>query len=351
MESMSAARMKHFGSKKQLTPFLDEIATAGYFFENIYSAGVHSHNGIFSTLYSFPSIYHERHMNDVSTKYNGMPTALKKNGYSTIFFTTHCANYNNMRSFLTTNDFDKIIEQNNYPANRIVNTWGVTDDFMFEFAIPILNKQQSPFFATFLTTSNHGPYYVPSYFKSSQKKIKERAVEYSDWSLRKFVKLASTQEWFDNTIFIFIADHGAVVDNIYSMPLNYHHVPLIMYAPKIIKQPEIFDNIGGQIDVFPTTMHLLGLPYVNNTMGINLFSERRPFIYFSSGHVFKYGVISDSFYLIVSKDKDELYHYRRRDVTNRINQYRSVAEEMKNYAKVNYQTSQYVISNKKQSCE
>ena len=353
MESMSAARMTHFGSQKQLTPFLDSIATAGYLFENIYSAGVHTHNGIFSTLYSFPSLYRERYMNDVTTKYNGMPSALKKCGYHTIFFTTHSAHYNNMELFLTANDFDLIIEQRDYPSDKIINTWGVPDDFMFEFAISVLNKHQCPFFATFLTTSNHGPYDVPDYFSPNQQNMKERAVEYSDWSLRKFVQMASRQEWFDNTLFIFIADHGAVVDNIYSMPLNYHHIPLIMYAPEIIKQPEIFDCLGGQIDVFPTTMHLLGLPYVNNTMGIDLFSERRPFIYFSSGHNLKYGVVSDSLFLIVSKDKvmDELFRYRCHDVTNRIDQYQSLAEQMKNYAKANYQTSHYVISNQKQSCE
>ncbi|MCL2512026.1 MAG: sulfatase-like hydrolase/transferase [Bacteroidales bacterium] len=353
MESMSAARMTHFGSQNLLTPFLDSIAMAGYFFENIYSAGVHTHNGIFSTLYSFPSLYRERYMNDVTTKYNGMPSALKKCGYNTIFFTTHSAQYNNMRLFLTANDFDQIIEQSDYPSDKTVNAWGVNDDFMFEFAIPVLNERQSPFFATFLTTSNHGPYYVPDYFSPKRQNMKERAVEYSDWSLRKFVQMASRQAWFDNTLFIFTADHGAVVDNIYNMPLNYHHIPLIMYAPKIIQQPAIFDCMGGQIDVFPTTMHLLGLPYVNNTMGIDLFSERRQFIYFSSGHNFSYGVVSDSLFLIVSKDKvsDELFLYRNRDVTNRIDQYQAFADEMKNYAKVNYQTSQYVISNQKQSCE
>jgi len=353
MESMSAARMTHFGSQKQLTPFLDSIATAGYFFKNIYSAGVHTHNAIFSTLYSFPSLYRERYMNDVSTKYNGMPSALKKCGYNTLFFTTHSAHYNNMRTFLTANDFDQIVEQTDYPSDKTVSTWGVADDFMFEFAIPVLNERPCPFFATFLTTSNHGPYYVPGYFSPNHRNIKERAVEYSDWSLRKFIQMASRQAWFDNTLFIFIADHGVVVDNIYSMPLNYHHIPLIMYAPKIIKQPAIFDCIGGQIDVFPTTMQLLALPYVNNTMGIDLFSERRPFIYFSSGHNLSYGVVSDSLFLIVSKDKatDELFRYRHRDVTNRIDQYQSLADEMKNYAKVNYQTSQYVISNQKQSCE
>ena len=355
MESMSAAKMSYFGNQKQLTPFLDSIAKESYFFENIYSAGIHTHNGIFSTLFSYPTIYRQRIMRDVAMpKFNNMASVLKKNGYSTIYFTTHDGQFDNVEGFLTGNSFDKVIKQTDYPSDKVATNLGVPDDYMFEFSIPVLNKlhvQKRPFFAAFLTSSDHGPYYIPDYFSPHQQNIKEAIVEYADWALHQFIRMAAQQEWFDNTIFVFVADHGAVIDDIYSMPLNYHHIPLIIHAPKIIIQPQIFDCLGGQIDIFPTTMHLLRLPYANNTMGMNLFSEKRPFMYFSAYD--KYGVISDSLFLIVTKNSetDELFRYRQQDKTNYINHYQTVADEMKNYAKFNFQVAQYMISQRKQSCE
>jgi phosphoglycerol transferase MdoB-like AlkP superfamily enzyme len=163
--------------------------------------------------------------------------------------------------------------------------------------------------------------------------------------------MAIQQTWFDNTLFVFISDHGALLDDIYSLPLNYHHIPLIMYSPKITSQPQVFDGFGGQIDVFPTIMSLLRLPYVNNTMGIDLLSKQRPFIYFTADQ--KYGVISDSLFLIVSQNHEVegLYRYRSGDTVNYFNRYKTVANEMKKYAEANFQVSQYVVSQRKQTCE
>ena len=357
MESMTAARLSHFGSKKNLTPFLDSITDKGYLFENIYSSGMFTRCGIFSTLYSYPQIYKQFPMRYGSgIYYNGMASALKKNGYNTTFFTTHDGNVDHINYFMLNNGFDEVISQNSYPPEKIISSAGVPDDFMFEFAMPVLkqrNEEKQPFFAVFLTATNHPPFIIPDYFASSQNDNSEKAVEYADWALNKFMNMAAQQTWFDNTLFIFIADHGRRIDDnvLYSMPLNYYHVPLIMYAPKIIKQPKILNCIGGQIDIFPTAMHLLNLPYSNNTLGINLFTEQRPFIYFSVDN--KYGVISDSLYLIVTKnsDTDELYRYRNGDTKNYIKEYQSIANEMKDYAKANFQTAQYIIHQHKTLCE
>jgi phosphoglycerol transferase MdoB-like AlkP superfamily enzyme len=125
---------------------------------------------------------------------------------------------------------------------------------------------------------------------------------------------------------------------------------MIMYAPKIIPQHQIFDGLGGQIDLFPTTMHLLRMPYVNNTMGIDLFSEQRNFIYFSADQ--KHGVISDSLFLIISKNNnvEGLFRYRNSDTVNYYNLYRETAHKMKKYGDAHFQVSQFIISNRKQNC-
>lgn len=90
MESMSAGKMARHGDKHNLTPFLDSLSRVGYYFENTYSAGIHTYNGIFSTLFSFPALFKQHSMkNTPILEYSGLPYSLDNLGYSSIFFMTH----------------------------------------------------------------------------------------------------------------------------------------------------------------------------------------------------------------------------------------------------------------------
>lgn len=346
MESMSAAKMKRYGNRYNLTPFLDSLVYKSLYFDNIYTAGKHTFNGIFSTLHAFPALYRQHPMKTIRTFY-GMSAALKDQGYSTTFFINHDTQFDNIEGFLRANNFDNVIGQKDYPSNEVKTTLGVPDDYMFRFAIPVLNdlnKAHKPFFVHFMTASDHGPFYLPDYFKPKNKGIKKQIVEYADWSLHQLVDLASKQAWFDNTIFVFVADHGAALSAPYDISLDYHHSPLIMYAPKLIK-PTIQKQIGGQIDVFPTLMGILNLNYVNNTLGIDLLKEKRPYIFINDDN--KVGVINDSLFMIMrAHQKSKLYKYRNNDTANYANQYPKEVKDMEDYIKCNLQTYQYMLLHK-----
>jgi phosphoglycerol transferase MdoB-like AlkP superfamily enzyme len=350
MESMSAAKMSRNGNPDRLTPFLDSLTTQGCYFENAYSAGIHTYNGIFSTLFSFPALFHRHPMKGCSMdKYRGIASTLKSNNYSTIYFTTHDGQFDNVEGFLKANDFERVVSQKDYPSGSVKTTLGVPDDFMFRFSIPILNdlsKKNKPFLATMLTTSDHGPYYIPEYFKPRQKEIKKQAVEYADYSLKQFMRLASQQPWFSNTIFVFVADHGAAMSIVYDLSLDYNHVPLLFYAPHILKEKKTFSQMAGQIDIFPTIMGLLNIPYKNNTLGINLFKEQRPYIIFNADD--KFGVIDSTWLLIEHKDKSaKLYQYRHNDPKDYAGQKPDIVTRMRTYGESNLQTYQYILTKKK----
>jgi phosphoglycerol transferase MdoB-like AlkP superfamily enzyme len=348
MESMSAGKMKHFGNNKNLTPFLDSLAQNALFFENFYSAGKHTFNGIFSTLFSFPALYRQHPMKYI-LKYNGMAEALSINGYSTTYFTTHDGQFDNVEGFLKANGFQNIVSQKDYPGTEVKTTLGVPDDYMFRFAIPYLNnlnKTGKPFFTVFMTASDHGPYYVPEYFKPHNNDIKDQIVEYADWSLNKFLNLAKQQNWYQNTLFIFVADHGAYMQAKYEIALNYFHVPFIVYSPFNQHIHKTYTKIGSQIDVFPTVMGLLNLPYLNNSLGIDLLKENRKYALLNDDD--KIGII-DNKYLCIMKDygkKNELYLYKHGDKTNYAQKYPDKVTEMVNFAKAHLQVTQYMISKK-----
>lgn len=349
MESMSAAKMQRHGNPERLTPFLDSLSNEGLYFENAYTAGIHTFNGIFSTLFSYPAIFRQHPMKEGSLQpYDGVFRTLKAHDYSTIYFTTHDGQFDNVEGFMKSNDCETVITKSDYPSDKVKTTLGVPDDYMFEYSIPVLNKladKNKPFCAAFMTASDHGPYYIPEYFKPQTRQIKTQIVEYADFALRRFLTMAARQSWFKNTIFVFVADHGAPLDGLYDMSLDYNHSPLLFYAPEILKEPRVYAQMAGQIDAFPSVMGLLHLPYTNNTLGIDLFSESRPYIFFNGDD--KYGVIDQDWFLIVRSDKSKsLYQYRKRDTHNFAAEKPEMVERMDDYAKAHLQAYQWVMRRK-----
>jgi phosphoglycerol transferase MdoB-like AlkP superfamily enzyme len=354
MESMAASKMSRNGNKLNLTPFLDSLALNSYYFDSIYTAGIHTFNGVFSTLFSYPAIFRQQPMRESRIlKYNGISNTLKELGYSTTYITTHDGQFDNIQGFLGTNSFDQIITEDDYPSEEAKTTLGVPDDYMFRFSIPVLNKlheKGKPFLVAFMTASNHGPYYLPDYYIPGNNDLKDQMIEYSDWALQQFMKMASKQEWFANTLFVFVADHGIHKKRSYDISLEYHHTPLIFYAPELLPESRIFNQIGGQIDVYPTIMGILKQPWINNTAGIDLLKEGRPYIMVNS--IDNYGVIGKEFFLIVKHDgSSKLFRYRNGSMKDYSSQFPEIKKRMDEYARCNLQVFQYINDNGRQFIE
>ena len=298
MESMSAKLMQAYGQDKALTPYLDSLYQESLVFNNIYSAGIHTNHGMYSTLYSFPTIMKRNAMKgSVIPVYSGFPTVLKDNGYYNLFFMTHESQYDNMNAFFRTNGFDEIHAEENYPKEKIANHFGVQDDYLYEYALSILNeraKSGQPFFSVLLSISNHPPYVSPSYFHPKNEKIEDQIAEYADWSIRQFMTEAQKQPWFENTLFVLVGDHGKLVGTPENeMPEAYNHVPLMVYGKDI--EPRSINNFGGQIDIAPTLLGMLGISYTQNNFGIDLLKEQRPCIFYTADN------------LIAARDSAHLY--------------------------------------------
>ena len=300
MESMSAHLMDSFGTGKGLTPNLDSLYARSLRFSQCYSSGIHTNHGMYSTLYSFPAVMKRNAMKDSSVRrYAGLPTVLKDNGYRNLFFMTHESQYDNMNAFFRTNGFDEIYAQENYPKEKVANHFGVQDDYLFEYALPVLRRKAEggqPFFAVLLTISNHPPYVIPDYFRPRSPKKEEQIVEYADWSIGNFMRRAAREPWFDNTVFVFLGDHGKLVGTPESeLPQSYNHIPLMFFGRGI--EPELRADPCGQVDVAPTLLDLLGIDYVQNNLGVDLLRERRPCMYYTADD------------LVAARDSARLYVY------------------------------------------
>lgn len=352
MESMSANKTKFGGNGKNLTPFLDSLIHESLFFENCYTTGTHTYCGLYGTLFSLPTAFTEHPFKRTPIlKYNGIANVLKHSDYSTLYFTTHDSQFDNIGGFFLANDFEKIVSKSDYPSEQVKTTLGVPDDYMFEFAIPILNeeyKKEKPFFAAFLTSSDHGPYYIPSFFKPQSKDIKDQIVEYADFSLRKFFSLAKRQKWFNNTLFVFVADHGNSSDATYSIPVSYIHSPLLFFNKKLI-EPSAKSDLASQMDIFPTIMGILKQKYVNNTLGIDLLAQKREYTVSTADD--KYAVLDNEWLLIVNKDGAQgvqLYKYKEKNTENFAEKNPEIVMKMKLFGESNFQIHNFILKNNKQ---
>lgn len=353
MESMSAERMGWFcKTDTTLTPFLDDLTKKSLFFPNFYSWGIHTYNGIFSTLYGMPYNMLEHPMKNALSEdqFYGIAGVFRDNGYHSSFLCTHDKEFDNIGTFIPKNGFQKLYDIKIFPKEKYVNDWGVGDETLYEHSLAhfdSLYQSKRPFFAALLSISNHPPFTFPSFTKCkpTAADARDRGFQYADWALKEFFKQAEKKPWFKNTIFVLVGDHGVNTPSPWEATLTYNHVPCYFYAPKIIK-PTINAKLGSQIDILPTLMHLAKIPYVQQTVGYNLLTEKRPYVVFSQDH--KLCVLNKDKILIQRKGgTTSLYHFsdKQRDTINLIEEHRPLADSMQTYASAVLKVTKNLIQN------
>lgn len=280
MESMSANLVS-----KELTPTLDSLMHSGIYFSRCYSAGIHTNHGITASLYSYPAMMKRNLMKGtVTPKRDGLPTVLKSQGYHTMFFMTHESQYDNMQAFFKTNGFDDVYSQEDYPSKEVVNSFGVSDHFLFTYGLEKINEvaeQDSPFMATLLTISNHPPYVIPEWFKTKSEDADKQIVEYADWCIGHFLSEARRQKWYDNTVFVVLGDHGKRTGNSKNeLPESYNHIPMIIFGNGI--EATTIDGLATQTDLMPTLLALMGISYDYDGFGQDIIHNPRQMVFYSA---------------------------------------------------------------------
>ena len=352
LESMTNAFLEYRHENQRIMPYLNQLKSESYYFENFYSAGVHTNNGIVSTLYGFPTLFDRPSMEAEVMHYTGIPVHLKKEGYKNLFFLTSNPQYDNMNSFLLENGFDRIYSQDDYPPEKVVNNFGVQDDFLLEYGLERINEtatEGSPFFATFLTVSNHVPLIIPEEFENAGDTDNERILAFVDHSIKTFMEEARKQTWFDNTFFVLLGDHGTTLGRqLYDMPLSYNQIPCFIYSPLLEDMPKLHSNYGGQIDIFPTIMSLLNISYTNNSLGVNLLdeNEHRPCMFFVNDN--QLGCINENYFYVHSliTNMDFLHNRNNAHSENRIKEEGDTAAKLKDYGVSMIVSSDYMIKNR-----
>lgn len=333
MESVAAADLERTYNGKPVMPFLSQLRNNSLYFSNFYSAGNHTNCGITATLYGYTPDFAKPTMTVPSTRYTGLPDALKKLGYKNHFFITGNPQYDRMNSFLYDNHFERLHSSYDYPNSKQVNNFGVADDYLFEYGLQKLDelaKGTAPFFATFLTVSNHPPYIIPDEYKNCGATDHERILAFADHCLQQFVESAQKRSWGPKTLFVLLGDHGNLDgNNLYDMPLQYNHIPCFVIGPDEIVKSETCETPGSQIDLGATLMGLLHLSYTDNSMGTNLMERPKKYAYFvGDNHI---GCCDGTYFFCHNINSKNDFLYKIGDSENLASALSLKTEEMRQY--------------------
>jgi phosphoglycerol transferase MdoB-like AlkP superfamily enzyme len=278
VESLSADYLGHFGRTPEWTPNLDRLADQGMLFTQMYATGTRTVRGLEALALSLPptpghSVVKRPNNENLFT----LGEVFAEKGYRPLYIYGGYGYFDNMEHFFGSNGY-RVVDRTAIRSEDIhyENIWGVADEDLFTQALKELDGEHAagkPFFAHIMTTSNHRPYTYPAGRVDVPSGTgAEGAVKYTDWAIGNFIERARSRPWFDDTLFVIIADHCAAARGKTDLPLDRFHIPMIIYAPKHI-EPARVETIASQMDVPPTILALLNFSYVSRFFGQDILTD------------------------------------------------------------------------------
>ncbi len=298
-ESFSSYKSSMFGNALNPSPYFKSLCDQGIFFTNCYTPAYGTARGVWATLTGIPDVQvpKDATRNPYIVNQHIIMNDIKD--YEKFYFIGGSTTWANIRGLLLNNvDSLHLYEQEDYSSPKI-DVWGISDKNLFLEANKKLTQQTKPFFAIIQTADNHRPYTIPKedantigLLNLSQDSLEHNgfktndelnAYRYSDYCFKVFMETASKEKYFDNTLFVFVGDHGIrtgmpknklFADGYYTEQLPCLHVPLLFYKKGM--QPQKINTVTSQVDVMPTIAGILGSPYTNTSFGIDVLKQQIP---------------------------------------------------------------------------
>ncbi|NMZ35171.1 LTA synthase family protein [Pseudomonas proteolytica] len=279
IESFSAKYMGSNGDGRNLTPNLDELRKHSLYFNNFYATGTRTDRGLEAITLAIPPTPGRSIVKRIGREsgFASLGQQLSAIGYDSVFVYGGRGYFDNMNAFFSGNGY-RVVDQSSVNESEISfkNAWGMADEDLFKQTLKLADAgyaKQQPFLLQLMTTSNHRPYTYPDGRIDIQSgKGRDGAVKYTDYAIGQFLQAARQKPWFDNTIFVFVADHTAGSAGKEDLPIANYQIPLFIYAPKLIEARESA-QLASQIDIAPTLLGLLNLSYESTFFGRNLLQD------------------------------------------------------------------------------
>jgi lipoteichoic acid synthase len=235
--------------------------------------------------------------------FQAAPSILKQRaGYTSAVFHGNVASFWNRNNVYKNMGYQYFFDASYYDTSGDKSTgYGLKDKLLFNDSVKYLERLQQPFYAKYITVTNHFPYDLDSEDEDPNFKTVDTGdsavdnyfvtAHYLDQSLKEFFTYLKKTGLYDKSIFVIYGDHYGISDSenkkLASVlgkssddwtdydDAQLQRVPLMFLIPNSGGKGYISHTYGGEIDVLPTLMHLLGVSskrYIQ--FGTDLFSSQ-----------------------------------------------------------------------------
>ena len=255
------------GGRTSYTPFLDSLMRAGYVCTDAYANALHSAEGVPAVLSGMPSLMEEPITTSSygTNRLTSLPALLREKGYETAFFHGGTNGTMSFDLYAANAGFNHYFGRTEYNNEADYDgSWGIWDEPYLQYFSRTLSTMRQPFMASVFTLSSHDPFRIPPQYEGKLPKGDlpvQQCIAYTDEALRKFFRSASTQPWFNNTLFVITSDHCSPVTNdpYYSSDkMAMYTIPIVFYAPGDEQLKGANTDVVQQIDILPTVLDYLG---------------------------------------------------------------------------------------------
>ncbi|EOO78397.1 MULTISPECIES: LTA synthase family protein [Bacillus cereus group] len=330
---------------QEVTPFLNEFINESYYFDNFFhqtGQGKTSDSEFLIDTSLYPlnrgAVFFTHGNND----YTATPEILRQQGYFTSVFHANNATFWNRNIMYSALGYDRYYNELDYKITPETNlNWGLKDIEYFDQSVDILKTVDQPFYARFLTLTNHYPFtydedtkFIEPY--NSGNGVFDRYIvtaRYLDESIKKFIERLKAEGMYDDSVIVLYGDHYGISekhnramaqflekDQITEFDtLNLQRTPLYIHIPGQTEGQTI-SKPTGQIDMKPTILNLLGIDTTNDIrFGHDMFSdEYTGFVVLRDGSFItdKYAYTNHTFY---NRETGEVVDLPKKEAQEMIN--------------------------------
>lgn len=297
---------------KEITPYMNDLIKKSYYFDHFYQQteqGKTSDSEFIVANSLYPSLSGAVFFTKSDHQFHTMYNSLKQHDYYSAVFHANHKTFWNRDVMYETFGIDRFFDVNDFHVTpRTSTSWGLKDKEFLEQSAGKLKSLPQPFYSSFITLTNHFPFEIDEKdqlideYDSSSDLLNRyvTTVRYEDEALKHFIKRLKDEGLYENSMIVFMGDHYGIseahneamaeflgkdeitpFDNV-----QLQRVPFIIHIPGITDQkPETISDAGGQVDVRPTLMHLLGVNTKGDIQfGNDLLSDdRTPFAVLRNG--------------------------------------------------------------------
>ncbi|MDQ0155419.1 LTA synthase family protein [Robertmurraya andreesenii] len=301
LESMQEFLINYKLNGEEVTPFLNSLVKDGntMFFDNFFHQTAQGKTSdaefmLENSLYGLPqgSAFTTKGLNT----YEAAPAILGQQGYTSAVFHGNAGSFWNRNEIYKSFGYDRFYDLSYYETDdQNMAEYGLMDKPFYQQSFEMLKQMPQPFYTKFITVSHHYPYSMDQSLATigphttGDKSVDNyfQTARYADEALEQFFNDLKESGLYDNSIIIMYGDHYGISQNhnsamekvigrelsTFDTAAGLQRVPLFIRVPGM--EGGINHTYGGQIDLLPTLLHLLGIDtkeYVQ--LGTDLLSEQ-----------------------------------------------------------------------------